>query len=199
MGGRVPLGYDLKDRKLIVNTAEAKHVQEIFHAYLEVGCVRRLKAHLEEHRIGRKVRIGSSSQMAGGGSYSRGALYKFWSNRIYIGEIFHKGNAYPGEHKPIIDRELWESVRAKLEKNHRARRLRTYTSEPSLLSGLIFDQDGVSVPIALAPLLGKVSIPPFSSLLSLIPQSIQGVVIPVSASAMVNRSRYGGGNGKRKN
>jgi site-specific DNA recombinase len=142
MGGRVPLGYDLKDRKLIVNPAEAKQVQEIFRAYLEVGCVRKLKAHLEEHRIGSKPRTCSSGQNSGGGSYSRGALYKLLANRIYIGEIFHKGNSYPGEHKAIIDRELWESVRAKLAGNHRARRHRTNASEPSLLSGLIFDQDG---------------------------------------------------------
>jgi site-specific DNA recombinase len=76
MGGRVPLGYDLKDRKLIVNPAEAKQVEEIFRAYLEVGCVRKLRVHLEEHRIGSKVRIGLSGQKAGGGSHSRGALYK---------------------------------------------------------------------------------------------------------------------------
>jgi site-specific DNA recombinase len=142
MGGRVPIGYDLKDRKLIVNPAEAKQVQEIFRAYLEVGCVRKLRADLEERRIGSKVRTGPSGQEAGGKSYSRGALYKLLANRIYIGEIFHKGNAYPGEHKAIIDRELWESVRAKLAENHRARRHRTNASEPSLLSGLIFDEDG---------------------------------------------------------
>ena len=67
---------------------------------------------------------------------------KLLANRIYIGEIFHKGNSYPGEHQPIIDRELWESVRTKLAENHRARKNRTNASEPSLLSGLIFDQDG---------------------------------------------------------
>jgi DNA invertase Pin-like site-specific DNA recombinase len=142
MGGRVPLGYDLKDRKLIVNPAEAKQVEEIFRAYLEVGCVRKLRAHLEQRRVLSKVRISPSGQEAGGGSHSRGALYKLLANRIYIGEIFHKGNSYPGEHKAIIDRELWESVRAKLAENHRARRQRTDTSEPSLLSGLVFDEDG---------------------------------------------------------
>ena len=57
MGGRVPLGYDLKDRKLIVNLAEAKQVQEIFRAYLEVGCVRKLRAHLEQRRVLSKLRI----------------------------------------------------------------------------------------------------------------------------------------------
>jgi site-specific DNA recombinase len=142
MGGRVPLGYDLKDRKLIINPAEAKQVQEIFRAYPEIGCVRKLKAHLEQRHMLSKVRISSSGQEAGGESHSRGGLYKFLANRIYIGEIFHKGNAYPGEHKAIIDRELWESVRAKLAENHRARRHRTNASEPSPLSGLIFDEDG---------------------------------------------------------
>jgi site-specific DNA recombinase len=142
MGGRVPLGYDLKDRKLIVNPAEAKQVEEIFRAYLEVGCVRRLRAHLEQRRVLSKVRTGSSGQKAGGGSHSRGALYKLLANRIYVGEIFHKGNVYPGEHEAIIDRELWESVRAKLAENHRARRHQTNAREPSLLSGLIFDQEG---------------------------------------------------------
>jgi DNA invertase Pin-like site-specific DNA recombinase len=142
MGGRVPLGYDLKDRKLIVNPAEARQIQEIFRAYLKLGCVRTLKAHLGEHQIGSKVRTGSSGQKAGGGSHSRGGLYKLLANRIYIGEISHKGNAYPGEHEAIIDRELWETVRAKLTENHYSRRHRTNTTEPSLLSGLIFDQDG---------------------------------------------------------
>ena len=142
MGGRVPLGYDLKDRKLIVNPGEAKQVQEIFRAYLEVGCVRKLSAHLEQGRVLSKLRISPSGQEAGGGSHSRGGLYKLLANRIYIGEIFHKGNSYPGEHQPIIDRELWESVRTKLAENHRARKNRTNASEPSLLSGLIFDQDG---------------------------------------------------------
>jgi site-specific DNA recombinase len=104
----VPFGYDLKDRKLIVNPAEAKQVEEIFRAYLELGCVRKLRAHLEQGRVLSKVRISPSGQEAGGGSHSRGALYKLLANRIYIGEIFHKGNAYPGEHKAIIDRALGE-------------------------------------------------------------------------------------------
>src|SRR3984893_10218080 len=98
MGGRVPLGY-LKDRKLIVNPVEAKQVQEIFRAYLEVGCVRKLSAHLEQRRVLSKLRISPSGQEAGGGSHSRGGLYKLLANRIYIGEISHRENAYPGEHE----------------------------------------------------------------------------------------------------
>jgi DNA invertase Pin-like site-specific DNA recombinase len=90
MGGRVPLGYDLKDRKLIVNPAEAKQVQEIFRAYLELGCVRKLKAYLEQRHMQSNVRIGSSGQKAGGGSHRRGALYKLLANQIYIGRSHTK-------------------------------------------------------------------------------------------------------------
>ena len=104
MGGRVPLGYDLKDRKLIVNPAEAKQVQEIFRAYLELGCVRKLRAHLEQGRVLSKVRISSSGQEAGGGSHSRGGLYKLLANRIYIGEDLPQGKCVSrrarGHHRP---------------------------------------------------------------------------------------------------
>jgi hypothetical protein len=78
-----------------------------------------------------KVRTCSSGQEAGGGSHSRGGLYKLLANRIYIGEISHKGDAYPGEHEAIIDRELWESARAKLAENHHTRRHQTNASEPA--------------------------------------------------------------------
>ena len=142
MGGRVPLGYDLKDRKLIVNPAEAKQVRRSSARTLRLaasGSSRRIWKNIV---CGSKVRTGYSGQEAGDGSHSRGGLYKLLANRIYIGEISHKENAYPGEHEAIIGRELWESVRAKLAENHRARRHRTNASEPSLLSGLIFDQDG---------------------------------------------------------
>jgi site-specific DNA recombinase len=131
MGGRVPLGYDLKDRKLIINPAEGKQVQEIFRAYLEIGCVRKLKAHLEQRHVLSKVRISSSGQEAGGGSHSRGGLYKLLANRVYVGEISHKGNAYAGEHEAIIDRELWENVKIKLADNHRARRIVVFLFRPN--------------------------------------------------------------------
>ena len=121
MGGRVPLGYDLQgpqaDRQSSGSQAGAGDLPRV----PELGCVRKLKAHLDAKRVPSKVRISASGQRPEAESHSRGALYKLLANRIYIGEIFHKETVYPGEHKAIIDRELWERVRAKLAENQRAR------------------------------------------------------------------------------
>ena len=120
MGGCIPSGYDLKDRHLIVNEAEAEQVRQIFRLYLEFGCVKRLKAHLDAHRFKRK-RVSRSGRSTGGSSYSRGALYKILRNRTYLGEIPHKDQSYPGEHEAIIDRELWEKVRQRMSESIRGR------------------------------------------------------------------------------
>lgn len=142
MGGRVPFGYDLKDRRLFINQGEAEQVREIFRLYLECGCVRQLKGHLDQRGVTSKIRSGPSGKKTGGGKYSRGALYKILQNRIYVGEISHKGSLYAGEHEAIIDRDLWERVRAKLAENTHARRHGTNASAPSLLRGLIYDEEG---------------------------------------------------------
>jgi DNA invertase Pin-like site-specific DNA recombinase len=130
MGGMVPLGYDLKDHHLIINEKEAEHVREIFRLYLELGCVKKLKAHLDRRGVKSKIRISRSNRSTGGTAYSRGALYKILQNRIYLGEIPHKGQSYPGEHLPIVDRELWERVRALMSENVRSRRHGTNASAP---------------------------------------------------------------------
>jgi site-specific DNA recombinase len=142
MGGMVPLGYDLKDRHLILNEQEAEHVREIFRLYLEFNCVKKLKAHLDKRGVKSKIRVSSSGRSSGGATYSRGALYKILQNRIYLGEIPHKGKSYPGEHAPVLDRELWEKVRTLMAENVRARRHGTNASAPSLLRGLLYDEDG---------------------------------------------------------
>jgi hypothetical protein len=105
MGGFVPLGYDLKARKLLINATEAKTVQYIYRRYLELGCVRLLKEDLDKNGIHSKVR-----EEKGGCSFARGMLYKMLSNPIYIGQIRHKEICHPGQHKAIIDQELWEKV-----------------------------------------------------------------------------------------
>jgi site-specific DNA recombinase len=142
MGGMIPLGYDLKDRHLIINEREAEHVREIFRLYLEFGCVKKLKVHLDKRGVKSKIRVSQSGNNSGGTAYSRGALYKILQNRIYLGEIPHKGLSYPGEHAPIVDRELWERVRILMAENVRTRRHGANASAPSLLRGLLYDEDG---------------------------------------------------------
>ncbi len=115
MGGNLPLGYDVKDRKLIVNETEASTVRLIFRRYAELGSVALLRAELDQQDIVSKRREGAGGRLAGGQQFSRGALYLMLQNRIYRGEILHQGTAYPGQHEAILDLELWQIVQDKLQ------------------------------------------------------------------------------------
>lgn len=141
MGGTIPLGYEVKDRKLVVHEAEADTVRLIFQRYLALGCVSLLRADLDHNGVRSKQRILKSGQLLGGCSFGRGALYHLLRNRIYRGEVVHKGIAYPGEHKAIVSDELWNAVQAKLSGNILMRR-RTRIGSGALLGGLIFDDRG---------------------------------------------------------
>jgi site-specific DNA recombinase len=142
MGGTVPLGYDIQDRKLIVNQAEAATIRKIYGLYLELGCVTKLKAQLGKRDIKSKIRVSKAGRKSGGFSYSRGALYELLKNRVYLGEITHRGSSYPGQHEGIISKDVWDKVQAQLTTNNDARRHGVKARHPSLLAGLINDEQG---------------------------------------------------------
>ena len=119
MGGRPPLGYDVHERRLIVNQAEAELVQQIYRRYLKLGSVRLLKQELDRRGTVSKVRVSRKGTRSGGKSFSRGALYELLSNPLYIGEISHKQERHPGQHEPIVKRELWEEVQQLLREGTR--------------------------------------------------------------------------------
>jgi site-specific DNA recombinase len=140
MGGRVPVGYDVKERKLIVNLEEADLVRRLFRLYLELGSVLKLKAQLDRETITSKERTSASGTRSGGTPYSRGALYRVLQNPIYLGEIQHHGKVFPGQHTGIISREIWEQVQAGLRNDNGGRRgVRANCS--SLLTGLLQDAE----------------------------------------------------------
>jgi site-specific DNA recombinase len=142
MGGLPPLGYDIQDRKLVVNKEEAKIVLHIFSRYVELRSVRVLKVELDASGILSKRRTFADGKVYGGHKLSRGALYLMLQNRIYRGEIAHKGSAYPGEHKPVVDQPLWDKVQAVLAENRIYRTTGADAKYPSLLAGLAFDDSG---------------------------------------------------------
>jgi site-specific DNA recombinase len=139
MGGLPSLGYDVRDRKLVVNETEAATVRYIFRRYLELGAVRALRDDLAATGIVSKRRTAADGSPYGGQLFSRGALYLMLKNRIYRGEIVHKGKAFPGEHAAIVDEELWGRVQSRLEENRWERRDGDKALEPSLLTGIVFD------------------------------------------------------------
>ena len=113
-GGLPSQGNDVRDRKLVINDAEAAAVRTIFQTYLEVGSVRELGALLKRESVVSKLRTAADGRPYGGNAISRGALHQMLQNRIYRGEIVHKGTAYPGEHEAIVDEALWDAVQKKL-------------------------------------------------------------------------------------
>jgi site-specific DNA recombinase len=133
MGGHPPLGYDVKSRKLVVNDAEAAIVRMIFERFVRVGSATTLARSLAAEGVLTKR----------GRPIDRGYLYVLLNNRTYIGEAVHKGASYPGEHKPIIQRELWDKVRAILRESPRKRADNTRGQwTPAPLKGLLFGPDG---------------------------------------------------------
>ena len=142
MGGVPPLGYQAKDRKLVVNDAEAGTVRRIFTRYLALGSVHRLRDALKSEGIVSRARVYRTGRQVGGKPLGRGALYRMLQNRIYLGEIVHKEKSYPGEHAAIIDESLWRSVQAQLDKNRVARAVGEQAQAPSLLAGRLFDTEG---------------------------------------------------------
>jgi DNA invertase Pin-like site-specific DNA recombinase len=139
MGGLPPLGYDVRDRKLVVNEEEAKTLLHIFRRYVELKSVRLLKAELDAAEIRSKRRTFADGTVYGGHRLSRGGIYLMLQNRIYRGEVTHKDNAYPGEHKAIVDKALWDKVQAVLVENRVGRTIGAAAKYPSLLAGLVFD------------------------------------------------------------
>jgi site-specific DNA recombinase len=142
MGGVPPLGYRAQDRKIVIIDGEAELVRSIFRRYIELGSVRLLKDELEVRGVTTRAWTSVSGRLVGGKPFSRGALYLILQNRIYRGEIVHKGQSHPGEHPPIIDQPLWDAVQAQLAGNTAERNSGTRTHQPSLLAGMLFDRDG---------------------------------------------------------
>jgi DNA invertase Pin-like site-specific DNA recombinase len=135
MGGWAPLGYDIKDRKLILNEPEAKLVRSIFARFARSTPPRALVAGLAKERALNKQ----------GKSIDKGYLYRVLNNRVYLGEAVHKGVAHPGEHDAIIERNLWDQVHALISESPRKRAVRPTGRSPAMLKGIIFGPMGAAM------------------------------------------------------
>ncbi|MGI4880523.1 MAG: recombinase family protein [Janthinobacterium lividum] len=137
MGGPVPLGYDVRDRKLVVNETEADTVRHIFGRYVELGSIVRAVDALSRNAT--KITRTKDGRQRGGIAWSRGALSHLLANQVYRGETRHRDQHFPGEHAPIIPQELWERVTAQLADRRAGRRSPRNLRHGNLLGGLLFD------------------------------------------------------------
>ena len=141
VGGVIPLGYKVREKKLLVNEEEAATVRLIFSRYLELGSLPALQRDLRVRGIVTRRRTLSSGRVVGGRFLTNGPVNYLLRNRVYLGEINHRGKSYPGEHKSILDPGLFDAVQAKLDENRRGLRLR-HQSSKALLLGKLFDDRG---------------------------------------------------------
>ena len=141
MGGIVPYGYRLENRKLLVDPPEAEKVRQMFELYLELKSLPKLAQILAERGIISRPRTFTSGEPIGGKPFRTGALSHLLGNRMYLGEINHRKHSYPGEHEAIITPDVFAAVQQLLSR----RKTRTQDStgrSQALLAGLIFDDRG---------------------------------------------------------
>jgi DNA invertase Pin-like site-specific DNA recombinase len=139
MGGPVPLGYDVENRKLVVNETEAALVLHIYERYLALPSVKDLERELGAQGYRTKVQRRTSGPHKGGVPFRRGTLYHLLSNRTYLGEIVHRGQSYPGEHPAIVPLSLWTAVKAKLATRGPGAISASRMGRVSHLIGLLYD------------------------------------------------------------
>jgi site-specific DNA recombinase len=142
MGGIPPLGYDVDNRRLVPNVKEARTVLHIFERFVELGSSTRLVKELRLDGVTSKAWTTQEGRVREGKLIDKSLIYKVLSNRVYLGEIRHRDQWYPGEHPPIVDRNLWDAAQAILAKNPRVRANDTRARVPFLLKGLLEGSDG---------------------------------------------------------
>lgn len=141
MGGTVPHGYYVKDRKLLIDPAEAEDIRYIFNRYLELKSILKLADDLAARGMRTRTRTLSSGQTVGNVSFGRGPLNLILKNQVYIGKIKHRDAIYEGEHDAIINMNMFEQVQALIASNNHDKATSASAKSPSLLAGLITDPD----------------------------------------------------------
>jgi site-specific DNA recombinase len=141
VGGPVPLGYRCIDKKLVVVPEEAEAVRIIFTRYLALGSIAALIEDLDRRGIRTKANGLADGRMRGGVRFGVGSVGHLLRNRFYIGEVVYRGEVHRAKHEPIVDRDLFAAVQAKLAANAVARQVRLKGSA-AILAGRLFDDRG---------------------------------------------------------
>ena len=144
MGGVPPLGYDVENRLLVINDTEAAVVRRIFEEMLTIGSPTQIAARLTQEGITTKAWTTQDGRTRNGARIDKKYLHKLLRNRIYLGELSHKGTWYPGAHPAIIDHGLWGKVHELLAKDNHARSVETKirSRTDALLRGLLYAPTG---------------------------------------------------------
>jgi site-specific DNA recombinase len=144
MGGVPPFGYDVDKRQLLINQSEAAVVNRIFEDMLTIGSPTQIAANLTQEGVTTKAWVTRDGQDRPGVRIDKKFLHKLLRNRIYLGEIGHKGAWFPGMHQAIIDKTLWDKVHEVLQRDghDRSTETKARSRTDALLRGLLYAPTG---------------------------------------------------------
>lgn len=148
MGATVPLGYAADGRSLKIAEPDAAVIRTIYDLYLKYQNARIVKEAVDALGLKTPVRTLISGRVKGGAAFSYGHVHYILTNPVYAGRIRHHAKVYPGQHPPLIDPEVWDSIQKQLQGD--AAKGRTFTkrnrngarASASPLAGKIYDQTG---------------------------------------------------------
>ena len=152
MGGAVPLGYEVSDRKLVVHRGEKRIVNIIFETFIETCSLTETCYRVNDMGFRTKLYLRANDSTYGGKPFQKSTLRKLLRNKIYLGLIHQKGEWYPGRHTAIVQQALWDQAEAIFASNQNDRRTESrWRHSPAFLRGLLFGPDGK----ALTPTSGR--------------------------------------------
>lgn len=138
MGGPPPLGYDVADRKLITNPKEIALVKHIFERYCALQSMTLLGDELRRDGHRTKCYVSRTDNRVGGRLFTINALRTLLRNRLYLGEVHHRGKYYPGQHQAIIPQALFDRAQEVFTQASKVKRRHTTAiKSKSLLMGLL--------------------------------------------------------------
>jgi site-specific DNA recombinase len=136
-GGMPLLGYDVVNKKLVVNEAEAERVRQIFAVYLEIGSLIPTVTEINRRGWTTKFWVTKKDTRRGGCVFNKNRLHQLLTNVTYIGKLRYKAEIHEGEHEAIVDAATFELVRQTLDENGRSGCGDKRNKHGALLRGLL--------------------------------------------------------------
>jgi DNA invertase Pin-like site-specific DNA recombinase len=137
MGGNIPLGYDAKDRKLLINEKEAKIVRILFQNFAETASITETARELNNLGFTTKTWISNNGKLHKGKRFNKSNVRRILNNHLYIGKVKHKDKLFDGMHKQIIDEQIWQKTRELLSTNNKIQLPSSRVTTAPLLKGIM--------------------------------------------------------------
>jgi site-specific DNA recombinase len=136
-GGRPVLGYDVVDKKLVINEAEAAMVREIYRLYLADQSISEVVEEINCRGWVTKAHVTQTGKRQGGRPFTKNHLNHLLANPIYAGRVRYQGEEFPGEHEAIVDEKTFQRVQDLMAKNAQTNGTQARNRYGFLLKGLV--------------------------------------------------------------